>query len=129
MIPVLLPVGAMTPSGGSFASSTVWTARPLDAGAAAADDAEAIASWASEDGSLTLAQATSGQRPVADDDLYPGVWSVLFANDDNLAVTPGADVAWVLLIVRPVSGSRTLASRDTSATTTKPAFQVRIEDV
>jgi len=104
-------------------------ARPLDAGGSPADDAEAVASWVSDDGLLTLAQATSGKRPVADDDAFVGRWSLLVSADKTLSASPGAAVLYVMVIARLLSGaSRTLAAIDTSATTTRPAFALTIEE-
>ncbi|MFZ1426456.1 MAG: hypothetical protein WAS21_06780 [Geminicoccaceae bacterium] len=113
---------------GADSDVRIVQARPLDAGSAGADDAEAVASWLSDDGLLTLAQATSGKRPLADDDAFPGRWAIAPTADRHLAGSPGGVVRGVLVIARQLAGGRTLVTIDTTATTTKPAFALILEE-
>lgn len=103
-------------------------ARPLDAGGVGADDAEAVASWVSDDGLFSLAQVTSGKRPLADDDAFQGRWAIAPTADRHLAGSPGGEVRYVMVIVRQLGGGRTLVTRDTTASTILPAFALLIEE-
>lgn len=103
-------------------------ARPLDAGGLGADDAEAVASWASDDGLFTLVQATTARRPLADDDTFPGRWAIAPTGDRHLAAAPGGEVRCLLVVARQLGGRRTLLARDTTAATTLPAFALILEE-
>jgi hypothetical protein len=75
-------------------------------------------------------QSTSANRPLAEDDLIPGVFLAKFASGQSLASPdPGAQVVHAFMIVfvpTSLAGTRVLLTRDTSATTTKPAFAVQL---
>lgn len=97
-------------------------------GTTLATDGEGVARWVAASQVLTLSQATSGQRPLVEDDLFPGRNGMVFANDDNMAVTPADATRLVLIIVVASSGTRTLFTRDTTAATTKPKYELLIEE-
>jgi hypothetical protein len=79
---------------------------------------------------VDLTQATSGKRPAADDDAFEGRWGVIFTADTNLVTLPPQPVRTALLIIKfTPSGSRTVLSRDTSATTTKTAYRIVVEEI
>ncbi len=70
--------------------------------------------------------AGSGDRPVIDRTKVPGLRLIAFDSDDRLsgAVTATVRTAVILFYLPASPAARTLLSRDTSATTTKPAFNI-----
>lgn len=75
-------------------------------------------------------QASSSNRPLAEDDLLPGTFLALFDDLQNLQVaSPGGNPVHVFMIVHvpaTLAGTRVLYTRDTSATTTKPAQAIQL---
>lgn len=100
-----------------------------DAAGDEAADGAAVAVWLAGDRHSQLAQATGGNRPTADDDGFPGRRAALFDATDHLLSTPPWDVGTVLVVFGLVSGVRTVAAQDTSDTTTKPLFGLRLEGI
>lgn len=99
----------------------------ISAGSPAAQG-EGVARWQADAGDYFLDQATSAKRPLADYTVFPGRNGLTFSADDNLTVTPTATQGAFLVIVGAQSGTRTLVSRDTSQTTTAPAFSIAVEE-
>ena len=91
-----------------------------------AADAAAVAAWVAGNGTQ-LAQTSGGVRPTADDDAFPGRWCILVDGTDHLLATLPWDGGTALIVFGLVSGARALAAQDTSDTTTKPFFALRVE--
>lgn len=108
-------------------NSTVGTPFELQAGTIA--DGAIIVTFIDVSGHGEHAsQATSANRPTVDADALSGRYLAEFDNDQYLDATPtSTDDLHIFLVVRPGSnGSRVVLTRDTSATTTKPAYEILI---
>ena len=70
--------------------------------------------------------AGSGDRPVLDTLTQAGLTLVSYDSDDRLSATVADTVRTMVIVFRvPASPApRVFAARDTSATTTKPAFNI-----
>lgn len=70
--------------------------------------------------------ASSGDRPTLDTLTQAGLTLVSYDSDDRLSATSADTVRTIVIVFRlPASPApRVLAARDTSATTTKPAFNI-----
>lgn len=70
--------------------------------------------------------AGSGDRPVIDRAKVPSLRLIAFDSDDRLsgAVTATVRTAVILFYLPASPAARTILARDTSATTTKPAFNI-----
>jgi hypothetical protein len=92
-------------------------------------DGDPIGRWVAADLVTELSQTTSGLRPVADLDLFPGRNGMLATADQNLSGTLPLEPRYLLIILRGLlGGSRTVLTRDTTATTTKPQIELIIEE-
>jgi hypothetical protein len=93
-------------------------------------DGGLVALWLADDTVNALDQSVSGQRPIADiDGTFPGRDSLTFQSDRHLTGTFTDTPDTFLLVVGPQgSTARTLLTRDTSQTTTAPAFSVAVEE-
>lgn len=91
-------------------------------------DGDAVGRWIADDGETALSQASSGLRPVCDTDRLPGRTAMIVSADRRLTGAVPLPVSMALLVVAGLSGSRTVLTIDTTATTTKPAAALVIEE-
>jgi hypothetical protein len=124
-----------TGGGPPVTGSVVWgeSAQLLSAinGGSPVLNGQPVARWLADDSVNALDQAgASTLRPLADiDSTFPGRSALTFQNDRHLARTLPAAPDTFLLIVGPQgSTARTLLTRDTSQTTTAPAFSIAVEE-
>ena len=102
------------------------TGQLLDAGGDPASDEEAVKIWKGSASGRDAEQVTSGLRPVADLDPVPGLATLKAVDDQHLVISsPGGAVRTVVVIMRLENAEATLLSRDTDASTDKPAFRLR----
>lgn len=91
-------------------------------------DGENVARWLSANGVSAMDQSSTGSQPVDSDSRFPGHAGLVFTDSDNLSYLPPSFQGAILLVVGTNSGSRTLVARDTSQTTTAPAFSVVVDE-
>lgn len=73
-------------------------------------------------------QTTAGSRPVWRPGDFPGRGGIEYTLARHLTVDLPIGVGTAVVICTPGSGTRGLLSRDTSATTDKPAFRLTVSE-
>lgn len=122
MLPALLPLL------GGQGGGAVWLG---DSRQGLAVSSGLVTAWAARDGSGTPAPPDAAQAPSADEDTAPGRILLAFGGEDRLELASPTGAPATLLLVFDASdavplGDRVLLTRDTSASTTKAAFEVSL---